>query len=73
MKSYQFPYSIVLVVVLVVIGFVGSNLNVYSASAEKNITIAALEYHPWTGKNLKFNGFRLLNIAGFNLVSLKIC
>ena len=57
MKSSKFPYSIVLVVVLVIIGFVGSSLIVYSASAEEIITIATLEYHPWTGKNLKFNGF----------------
>ena len=30
---------------------------VYSASAAEIITVATLEYHPWTGKNLKFNGF----------------
>jgi polar amino acid transport system substrate-binding protein len=44
-------------VVLVIAGFVGSSLIVYSASAEEIITISTLEYHPWTGKNLKFNGF----------------
>jgi polar amino acid transport system substrate-binding protein len=42
---------------LVIIGFVGSSLIVYSASAEEIVTIATLEYHPWTGKNLKSNGF----------------
>ncbi len=35
----------------------GSWLIVYSASAEEIITIATLEYAPWTGKNLKSNGF----------------
>jgi polar amino acid transport system substrate-binding protein len=35
----------------------GGCLMVYSASAEEIITIATLEYHPWTGKNLKHNGF----------------
>ena len=34
-----------------------SSLNVYNASAEEIVSIATLEYHPWTGKNLKFNGF----------------
>ena len=57
MKSPKSPYSIVLVVVLAIIGFVGSRFIVYSASAEEIITIATLEYSPWTGKNLKFNGF----------------
>jgi polar amino acid transport system substrate-binding protein len=57
MESSRFAYSIVLVVVLVIIGFVGTSLIVNSASAEEIITIATLEYSPWTGKNLKFNGF----------------
>lgn len=35
----------------------GSWLSVYSAPAEETITIATLEYAPWTGKNLKSNGF----------------
>ena len=52
MKSYKIPYSIVLVVALVIIGFVGSSLIVNSASEEEIITIATLEYHPWTGKNM---------------------
>ena len=57
MNSSKLPYSAVLAAVLVIIGFVGSSLLVCSASAEEIITIATLEYHPWTGKNLKFNGF----------------
>jgi polar amino acid transport system substrate-binding protein len=57
MKSSKFPYSIALVVILVITGFVGSGLIVYSASAEEVITISTNEYAPWTGKNLKFNGF----------------
>jgi polar amino acid transport system substrate-binding protein len=57
MKSSKFSYSIALIVVFVIIGFVGSNLIVDSASAEEKITIATLEYSPWTGKNLKSNGF----------------
>jgi polar amino acid transport system substrate-binding protein len=57
MKSSKFIYSIVFVVVLVILGFVGSSPILDSASAEEIITIATLEYHPWTGKNLKFNGF----------------
>jgi len=35
----------------------GSCFIVYGASAEKIISIATLEYAPWTGKNLKSNGF----------------
>ena len=57
MKSSNFPCAIVLIVVLSIIGFVGSIFIVYSASAEEIITIASLEYAPWTGKNLKSNGF----------------
>ena len=57
MKSYQLPYPIRLAIVLIVIGLAGSGLMVQSASAEKSITIATLEYAPFTGKNLKFNGF----------------
>jgi polar amino acid transport system substrate-binding protein len=56
-KSSKFRHAIVLIVVSVIIGFVGSSLIVYNASAEEIITIATLEYHPWTGKTLKFNGF----------------
>ena len=57
MKSSGFPCVIVLIVVLAIIGFAGSCLFVESASAEETITIATLEYSPWTGKNLKDNGF----------------
>jgi len=57
MKSFKFPNSIALAVVLAIIGLVGSSLAAHSASAEQIVTIATLEYHPWTGKNLKFNGF----------------
>lgn len=57
MKSFKFPCSMVLVGALVIFGFVGSSLMVDSASAEQIVTIATLEYFPWTGKNLKFNGF----------------
>ena len=57
MKSSKFRHAIVLIVVSVIIGFVGSSLIVYSASAEEIITIATLEYAPWTGKNLRSNGF----------------
>ena len=57
MKTSKILYSIALIVVLVSIGFVGSSLIGYSASAEEIITIATLEYAPWTGKNLKSNGF----------------
>jgi polar amino acid transport system substrate-binding protein len=39
------------------IGCVGGGLIVCSASAEEIITISTLEYPPWTGKNLKRNGF----------------
>ena len=35
----------------------GSCLIVYSASAEEIVTVSTLEYSPWTGKNLKDNGF----------------
>ena len=57
MKSPHFPYTIGLAIVLVTIGLAGSGLMVRSASAEKSITISTLEYAPFTGKNLKFNGF----------------
>lgn len=57
MKSSKFRHAIVLIAVSVIIGFVGSNLIVDSASADEIITIATLEYAPWTGKNLKSNGF----------------
>ena len=56
MKTSKLPKLVVLVV-LITIGFVCSSLFVYSVSAEEIITVATLEYHPWTGKNLKFNGF----------------
>jgi len=57
MKLSRLLYSIGLVIVLFIIGFVGNGLFVYSAGAEEIITVATLEYSPWTGKNLKFNGF----------------
>ena len=57
MESKKISYSIVFVVVLVIIGFAGSSLMIYSASAEEIITISTLEYAPWAGKNLKNNGF----------------
>jgi polar amino acid transport system substrate-binding protein len=57
MKSSKYSCPIVLIIVLVIVGFVGSCFLVSSASAEEIITVATLEYHPWTGKNLKFNGF----------------
>ena len=56
MKLSKFSYSIVVVVVLVIIGLFGSSHVINSASAEE-ISIAAHEYSPWAGKNLKFNGF----------------
>ena len=46
-----------LIAVLVITGIFDSSLLICRASAEEIITIATLEYHPWTGKNLKFNGF----------------
>ncbi|MGW8303246.1 MAG: substrate-binding periplasmic protein [Desulfobacterales bacterium] len=57
MKSSKFRYAIVFIVASVIIGFVGSGLIVYRASADEIITIATLEYAPWTGQNLKSNGF----------------
>jgi polar amino acid transport system substrate-binding protein len=57
MKSSKFPYAIVFVAVFVILGFVGSSLIVDRASAAEITTIATLEYAPWTGKNLKSNGF----------------
>ena len=57
MKSSQFSYSLVVVIVLVIIGLLGSSHVINSASAEEIISIATQEYSPWTGKSLKFNGF----------------
>jgi len=42
---------------LFVVGLVGSSIGVDIAAAAEVINIATLEYHPWTGKSLKFNGF----------------
>ena len=41
----------------VIIGLVGCGLIVNSTWAEETIRISTLEYAPWTGKNLKDNGF----------------
>lgn len=57
MRSSQLSYAIGLAIVLVLIGFAGSGLPVQSASATDTISIATLEYAPFTGKGLKFNGF----------------
>jgi len=57
MKSSRLLFSIGVVVVLIIIGSVGSSLIASQAWAEEVITVATLEYAPWTGKNLKFNGF----------------
>ena len=56
-KPSKFFVSMVLAVVLPVIGLVGGSLTVNSASAKEIIAISTLEYPPWTGKNLKCNGF----------------
>jgi len=57
MKTSKYFYTSVLIIILAIIGVVGSSFMVSGASAEEIITVATLEYHPWTGKNLKFNGF----------------
>jgi polar amino acid transport system substrate-binding protein len=57
MKSSRLLYAIGLVGVLVMITIFGSGLVVDRTWAEDIITIATLEYSPWTGKNLKFHGF----------------
>ena len=57
MKGSKFPFSIALIIVFVIIGIAVSLLFVYRASAEEIITVATLEYAPWTGKNLKDSGF----------------
>lgn len=57
MKSSHFPYVVALAFILVAIGIAGNGLIVPSASAAETITIATLEYAPFSGKNLKFNGF----------------
>ena len=57
MKSSHMPYAIGLAIVLAAVGMAGSSLMVHNASAAEIITIATLEYAPFTGKNLKFNGF----------------
>ena len=54
MKSSKYSCPIVLIIVLAIIGFVGSCFIVTISSAEEIITVATLEYHPWTGKKLKF-------------------
>jgi polar amino acid transport system substrate-binding protein len=57
MKSYHLPYPIRLAILLIVIGLGGGSPMVPSALAGETITIATLEYAPFSGKNLKFNGF----------------
>ena len=57
MKSSQLPYAIRLAIVLVTIALAGSDLMVPNALAGEEISIATLEYAPFTGKNLRFNGF----------------
>ena len=57
MKSKKLFNRVGFFLFLTIIGAVGSSIIVGNVSAEKIITIATLEYHPWTGKNLKFNGF----------------
>jgi polar amino acid transport system substrate-binding protein len=57
MKTSKYSCAFALIAVLVITGFFGSSLFVCGAPAAEIITIATLEYSPWTGKNLKFNGF----------------
>ena len=57
MKPSQLPYVIGLAIVLVTIGLAGSDLMLPDALAGEEISIATLEYAPFTGKNLRFNGF----------------
>lgn len=48
MRSSQMPYVIGLAIVLVVLGMAGSSLLVHSARAGEEISIATLEYAPFT-------------------------
>ncbi len=57
MRPSQLPYAIGMAIALVTIGLAGSDLAVNNALAGEEILIATLEYAPFTGKNLKFNGF----------------
>ena len=57
MKSSKLFYSIQLIAILAFIGFTQTSPIVCNASAEEIITVSTLEYHPWTGKELKNNGF----------------
>ena len=58
MKSSKFSYSIAAIIVFIINGLiVGNSLIVHSALADETISIATLEYAPWTGKDLKNNGF----------------
>ena len=57
MKPSRFTHFALLVIVFAVTGFPVGNLFVDSLFAEETITIATLDYAPWTGKNLKNNGF----------------
>ena len=57
MKLSKYTFLIVLAAAFVITGLFGNGLIDYCASAEEIIPVATLEYQPWTGKNLKFNGF----------------
>lgn len=57
MKSTKNYFSIVIIGISIIIGFVGGNISTFSASAEEIISISTAEYSPWTGKTLKHGGF----------------
>ena len=57
MKSSQRASAIRLAIILAAIGIAGSGPVVPGALAGETITIATLEYAPFSGKNLKHNGF----------------
>ena len=57
MRPIKSFHSIGLFIILVVVGVVAISIPSQSGTTKKTIFIATLEYHPWTGKRLKFDGF----------------
>jgi polar amino acid transport system substrate-binding protein len=57
LKPSKLIYAIQLTAILAFIGFTQTSLFVCDTSAEEIISVSTLEYYPWTGKDLKNNGF----------------
>lgn len=57
MRGLKNFYSIGLISISMMIGLIGNSMVASSVSAEKIITISTGDYAPWTGEDVKYNGF----------------